>query len=76
MNFLTGLSYVLQQPPTARLANTKADNAKKKAHSCSSCWPGLRVSCPDVYCWEPCGGGQLKGHLVVYGRRDQLADPY
>ena len=25
---------------------------------------------------EPCGGGQLKGHLVVYGRRDQLADPY
>ena len=36
--FVTGLSYVLQQPPTAGLAKTKADIMNKSSHSCSSRW--------------------------------------
>ena len=31
--FVTGLSYVLQQPPSAGLAKTTADIAKKSSHS-------------------------------------------
>ena len=37
--FVTGLSYVLQQPPTAGLAKTKADITNESAHSCSSHCP-------------------------------------
>ena len=37
--FVTGLSYVLQQPPNAGQAKTKADISNKSAHSCSSHWP-------------------------------------
>ena len=36
MGFVTDLSYVLQQPSTARLAKTKADIAKKSSHFYSS----------------------------------------
>ena len=36
--FVTGLSYVLEQPSTARLAKTKADIIKKSSHSYSTCW--------------------------------------
>ena len=36
MYFVTGLSYVLQQPLTAGLAKTKADIANKSSYSCSS----------------------------------------
>ena len=42
--FVTGLSYVLQQSPTARLAKTKADIANKSSHSCSSHCVDLKQS--------------------------------
>ena len=35
MHLVTGLSYVLEQPLSARLAKTKADIAKKSSHSYS-----------------------------------------
>ena len=37
MYFVTGSSYILQQPSTARLAKTKADLAKKSSHFYLSC---------------------------------------
>ena len=45
--FVTGLSYVLQQPLTAELAKTKANIVKKSSHSYSS-------HCPDssVLFWK------------------------
>ena len=36
--FVTGSSYVLQQPSTSKLDETKADIAKKSSHSYSSRW--------------------------------------
>ena len=42
--FVTGLSYVLQQPLTARQAKTKADIVNKSSHSCLSCWV--------KHCWK------------------------
>ena len=42
VHFLTGLTYVLQQPLTAGLAKTKADITKKTSHSYLSRWSGAR----------------------------------
>jgi hypothetical protein len=48
--FVTGLSYVIQQPPNARLAKIKEEDiTNQSSHSCSSHWLRTRALYQVVY---------------------------